>query len=108
MGLWTIDQTAEPRVTANKIRYIVPIRGIPWTYLDARGVKDPSDGGRLLSQQYSTSVPLRGSTGLTTGQVSRFRSAVEKLGKASRTSRFRSKQPTIWSRCWVSIGQSFG
>ena len=27
--LWTIDQTAEPKVTANKIRYIVLIRGIP-------------------------------------------------------------------------------
>jgi uncharacterized protein (TIGR03790 family) len=27
--LWTIDQTAEPRVTANKVRYIVLIRGIP-------------------------------------------------------------------------------
>lgn len=27
--LWTIDQTAEARVTSNKIRYIVLIRGIP-------------------------------------------------------------------------------
>jgi uncharacterized protein (TIGR03790 family) len=27
--LWTVDQTAEPRVTSNKIRYIVLIRGIP-------------------------------------------------------------------------------
>ena len=27
--LWTIDQTVEPRVTANKVRYIVLIRGIP-------------------------------------------------------------------------------
>ena len=27
--LWTVDQTGEPRVTANKVRYIVLIRGIP-------------------------------------------------------------------------------
>jgi uncharacterized protein (TIGR03790 family) len=27
--LWTVDQTGEPRVIANKVRYIVLIRGIP-------------------------------------------------------------------------------
>src|SRR5215469_2330261 len=27
--LWTVDQTGEQRVTANKVRYIVLIRGIP-------------------------------------------------------------------------------